>query len=39
MVLAYKNAECDVELALKMDCFDFAMEVFKEKNELVGWAT
>lgn len=34
--ISYKNAEIDLELALKVDLFDFAMEVFKIDGELIG---
>lgn len=36
--ISYKNAEHDLELALKVNHFPFAMEVFKEEGELVGKA-
>jgi 2-phosphosulfolactate phosphatase len=34
--IAYKNAGLDIELALKVDLFGFAMEVFKIDGELIG---
>lgn len=34
--IAYKNAELDLKLALKIDHFNFAMEVFKIDGELIG---
>ena len=36
--IAYKNGLYDLELALKVDHFPFAMEVFKENGDLVGKA-
>jgi hypothetical protein len=34
--IAYKEGMHDLELALKIDHFSFAMDVFKEKGDLVG---
>ncbi len=36
--IAYKNGGHDLELALKVDHFSFAMEVFKINGELIGRA-
>lgn len=36
--ISYENGMIDLELALKVDLFHFAMEVFKENDDLIGRA-
>lgn len=37
-LISYENGPYDLELALKVDYFSFAMEVYQDNEELIGRA-